>query len=97
MPVVKYLPENQFNNVIRAIKTGSLERVKEYKTATFFALKRLGAKRRVVNAKRKVPDGSDQVDVGSFITWLNKVQVGDKKAIAQIVAIDATACRRVEG
>ena len=97
MPVVKYLPENQFNNVIRAIKLGDLERVKEYKIATFFALKRLGVKRRVVNAKKKTPNGSDQVDVGSFITWLNKVQVGDKEAIVQIVAIDATACRRVEG
>ncbi len=97
MPIEKHLPDNHFNTVIRVVKMSSLDVVKEIKTATFFALKRLGAKRRVVNAKRKIPAGSDQIDIGSFITWMNKVQVGDEKAIEQIVAIDATACRRVDG
>ena len=97
MPVEKHLPDNQFNNIIRLVKMADLERVKHIKTATFLALKRLKAKRRVVNAKRKIPKGSDQVDIGSFITWMSKVQAVDKKAIEQIVSIDATACRRVEG
>ncbi len=97
MPVEKHLPENHMNNIIRVIKMSSMDVVKEIKTATFLALKRLGVKRRVVNARKKIPKGSDQVDIGSFVTWLNKVQVEDKKAIEQIVIIDATACRRTEG
>ena len=97
MPIEKHLPENQFNNIIRMIKMGSMNVVKEIKTATFLALKRLGATRRPVNARKKIPAGSDQVDVGSFITWMNKVQASDKKAVEQIVIIDATACRRAEG
>ncbi|KKM08382.1 hypothetical protein LCGC14_1724350 [marine sediment metagenome] len=97
MPVVKYMPPNHLNNVIRMIKTASLDRVKEIKTATFLALKRLGVARQPDNARKKIPKGSDQVDVGSFITWLSKIQAEDTEAVKQIVIIDATACRRVEG
>ena len=97
MPVEKHLPPNHLNNVIRVIKTASLDKVGGIRTATFLALKRLGVKRQKAKAVKKIPYGSDQVDIGSFVTWLNKVQPGDKKAVNQVIVIDATACRRGDG
>jgi len=97
MPVDKHLPEGQFNNVIRMIKLGSIDQVKSLKTATWNTLKRLDISRNKAVAKVKVPKGSDQVDIGSLIAWMGKVELGDKKAVKQVVAIDATACRRVDG
>jgi len=97
MPVEKHLPAGQFNNVIRLIKLGSIDQVKSLKTATWNAMKRLGISRNKKVAKVKVPKGSDQVDIGSLIAWMDKIEPGDKKAVGQVVIIDATACRRVDG
>jgi len=97
MPVEKHLPAGQFNNVIRLIKLGSIDQVKSLKTATWNAMKRLDVSRNKAVARVKVPKGSDQVDIGSLIAWMGKIEPGDKKAVEQVVVIDATACRRVDG
>lgn len=95
--VEKHLPKRQFDSVIRLIKTSPLDRVKAIKTATFQALKRLKIKRDVRHARKTLPKGSDQGDVRSIVVWLEKIKPGDKKAIDQLIAIDATCCRRVGG
>jgi hypothetical protein len=97
MPVETKLPKNQYNNTIRFVKNAPLERVKALKTATYNSLKRLGVKRDERRAKRKTPAGSDQGDVMSIVTWMDRVGPGDKAAVKQIVEIDATCCRRVKG
>jgi hypothetical protein len=97
MPVQTELPDHQLNNVLRFVKMAALNKVLGLKTATFNTLKRLGVKRDGRMAARKVPKGSDQGDVGSIIRWMDGIQPTDKKAVAQIVKIDATCCRRVGG
>jgi len=89
------LPKNHFNNVIRAIKLGEIVRVREIRTATFNTLKRLGVERDLKCGIRKTPAGSDQVDIGSIVTWLKKITADDTAAIKQLVTIDATACKRM--
>lgn len=89
------LPKNQYRNVIRFLSEASLSNVLELKTITYINLKRLGVKRNLTKAiKFNSRRGSVQVDVGSIRNWLRLVTTKDKKAIAQLVAIDATACSR---
>jgi hypothetical protein len=97
MPVETKLPANHFNNVIRLVKTASLDRVKVLKTATYNALKRLGVARDARLARVKVPAGSDQGDVRSVIVWMDRVGPQHKAAVRQIRVIDATCCKRVQG
>jgi len=89
------LPKNHFNNIIRAVKLGQINRVREIRTATFHALKRLGVERDLKYGIRKTPAGSDQVDIGSIVTWLKKITLEDSAAIKQLITIDATACKRM--
>ena len=98
MPVEKCFSDKAFNTIIRSIKRGSIGNAAEFKTATFYVMKRLGVKRNTAKViKGKIPDGSDQIDIGSFVSWANKVLLTDRKAVRQIIAIDATACIRIGG
>ena len=56
--------------------------------------KRLKLKRDLTKAIKGIPNGRDQVDHGTLFTWMNKLTNKDKKAIRQLIAIDATACKR---
>ena len=88
------LPKNHFQNVVRMILRSSSERVMVLRNATHVALKRLGAKRDESKAIGKMPKGSDQGDMMSIITWLQNVDKSDTEAVAQVVALDATAASR---
>jgi hypothetical protein len=44
-----------------------------------------------------LPAGSDQFDSGSIITWLNKIGPADRRAVRQVIAIDATLRSRLGG
>ena len=88
------LTKDQFNSVITLALECPLERVLQVRTGTFNALKRLDVKRDTSKAITKNPHGSTQHDVGSLLEWLTKVLPGDRKAIKQIVALDATCCSR---
>ncbi len=94
MPVQKELPQNQLNNIIRMVLKADQERALAIRQATFDTLKRLRVPRDLSKATTKTPNGSDQCDIGSIITWLNKVEKIDSVAITQIVLIDATAVAR---
>ena len=97
MPLEFALPKHHMDNLIRFIKKSPLERVLQIKQHTWNTLKRLELKRDVRLARKKVPKGSDQGDVGSVITWLNRVPKTDEKACRQVRVVDATCCRRAKG
>ena len=97
LAVVKELSGDQFDNVIRFIKRSAVTRIGGIKTSTAATLERLGKKPNPAKAVAGTPDGSDQGNVRSIQEWLDKVQPGDRKAIRQVVAIDATAAQRIEG
>ncbi|MCK9570106.1 hypothetical protein M0R72_14275 [Candidatus Pacearchaeota archaeon] len=84
------LPQNHFNNVIRMVRSSASERVLILRNATYNALKALGVARDTTKAVPGAPKGSDQVDLGSVISWVKKVKVTDTVALAQLVQIDAT-------
>ena len=96
--MVNVMNDYQFNTVIRQIKRNEIGRVSVLRAATFRTLKRLGVKRDLRKAKKgKPPKGSDQGDTQSVIVWLNKIGKEDEMAIEQLVAIDATAMKRIKG
>ena len=97
MPREFKLPPKHMDNVIRLIKKVSLDHVKNLRTASYNNLKRLELKRDGRLARRKIPAGSDQFDLGSIITWMNQIPKTDKKAVRQLLVIDATCCRRLGG
>lgn len=88
------LPPNQFNNIIRLVRRGSAEQVAQIRQITFDTLKRLGAPREAERAVAKTPAGSDQVDMGSIVSWMQNVSADDWDSIRQVIAIDATAVDR---
>jgi hypothetical protein len=92
--VQKELVATHFNNIIRLIHQVDRERVLWLRNVSFNTLRRLGVKRDVSKAIGKLPAGSDQCDLGSIRTWMDKVQPTDLVAVAQVVAIDATAVSR---
>lgn len=88
------LPKRDFNSVIRAILTGPQSRAASFRGASFRNLKRLGIARNLSKAHVKVPEGSDQIDVGSIVTWMDNIQPEHKRSIWQLIEIDATAVSR---
>ncbi len=95
--IQKHLPKQNFRDVIRQIKRAAVGRVASIVTATAAAMERLGVERNPDKAVDGTPKGSDQGNVRVLIEWLDKIGPGDAKAIKQLVAIDATATKRVEG
>ena len=89
------LQDSHFQTVLRWVRTIGIGRVKQIRSATFHTLRRLSVKRDMTKAVGGIPNGSDQFDLGSFLTWLDKVKVENEEAVAQIVAVDATAHRRI--
>ncbi len=97
MPVVVTMSRSQFKWVIRQIKTGTIARAKSIEVGTFAALERLGVDRDLSKAVRGIPAGPDQGNVRTILDWLNRVGPKNKRAIKQVVAIDATAAARIGG
>lgn len=94
MPIQKELPANQLNNFVRMLFRADTERVMVLRNATFLALRRLGVKRDLSKAVGKMPDGTDQIDLGSAITWMDGIMSEDTIAASQVVVLDATAVSR---
>ena len=97
MPREFTLQSKHMDNVIRLINMAPFDHVKHLRTAAWANLKRLGLKRNAKLARMKIPKGSDQFDLGSIITWMEKIPKTDKKAVRQLLVIDATICRRMGG
>lgn len=88
------LTGRQLDNLVTMVLEAPLPTVLQIRTATFNALKRVGVGRDTTKAAGKNPHGSVQVDVGSVLDWLARVTPADKKAVAQLVMLDATCCAR---
>jgi hypothetical protein len=100
MPIQIELPENHFDTIIRCIKKFPLDRVDFLRNATFHTLKRLRVKRDLSKAVSGIPKGSDHLNVMSIVVWMSKISARNdqtEKAVAQIVAIDATCVARSTG
>ena len=82
------------NTMIRQILHADKERVNWLRTATEQAMASLGVKRNLAKAVSKVPEGSDQCDLGSFVAWLKKITKNDTAAIGQLILLDATLASR---
>ncbi len=89
------LDKTQFRNLVRAIKNMGLDRVKNIRTVSFESLKRLKVKRDLTKAVKGIPKGSDQYSEAAVFNWLRKVGPTNKRAVSQVIAIDATAVSRM--
>ena len=83
-----------FNDTIRFLKQAPIGTVQVFLVSSKATLKRLHAKRRPENAVAGIPVGSDQVNTGNLVAWMNRLQRGQNRAIRQLVALDATALSR---
>ena len=92
-PSTAALAERQFNSIIRGVKRMSADSVTGIFQSSTRRLEELGHRR---NGKpiTKTPEGSDQVDIGSVLTWMKEIKKDDSDAIAQLKAIQATASLR---
>ena len=97
MPVTKEATPQYFNNIIRLIKRQPLDLVRELYCVSFSKLKAMKQRSKADQAVSGVPNGSDQVNIGDFVYWVNRIGSGDRKAIRQLQQIDATAGRRLVG
>ena len=95
------LTEPQFNNIIRLVRMAPHETVKQLvfvlrgdKEQPGY-LELLGVKRDLSKAVAKIPDGSDQWNARAVYEWFEKLKPNFRKAVAQAVAIEATAIARV--
>jgi len=95
MPIQVELSQGQMNNVIRLVKTADISRVQAVSSAVLAAMGRLKARRNLSQAIAGTPPGSDQHDLGSFITWTKRITRVDRAAVAQLRVIDATATARL--
>jgi len=95
MPIQVELSEGQMNNVIRLVKTADVSRVQSVSLAVLAALGRLRSRRDLRLTIANTPLGSDQHDLGSFVTWTKQITRADRAAVAQLRVIDATATARL--
>ena len=91
---VVILTKRQFANAVRMIKNCRPDTAKQFRQATFTALKRLGVKRDPTKAVNGVPSGSDTFDARWLSDWSEKIQPEHKRAIRQLIALDATVVAR---
>jgi len=108
--IVLELPGQQFRSLVRMLKTRDLDVVGAVFGLTEVALDRLGVERDPAKAAVGVPDGYENTNVGVVKEWLEKVapppegaaeyhaRVRDYRcAVKQVVVLNATAAKRVEG
>jgi len=95
MPVEVKLPKQQFDTVVRWIKTCDADRLAQLRTILDTGMKALGLK---PNPKASVvgppPAGSDQFDAGSVRDWVARIGPKCRAAKQQVVALHATAVSR---
>ena len=91
------LQKRHLNSMLRQLKTLKLEHVESMLLATKTAMRRLRLKPDPSKAVKGIPKGSDQCDVGSFVTWTRSITKEDKDAIQQLIKIHATAVARMGG
>lgn len=79
-----------FDNIIRFANTCSRDRGMALRSVTFAKLRKLGVPRNPSKAVSGIPNGSDQLSMKSITDWVDKIEVENKNAVKQLIAIDAT-------
>lgn len=92
---VRTLAKQDLNNVVRFIKRGGAESIIVLRAGLSEEMTRLGLSPNAGLAIAAMPEGSDQVNVRGVFEWAAKIQKGDRRAKAQLLAIDATIRQRV--
>jgi hypothetical protein len=90
---VRHLDDGGFNGVICMMLDGAVGDALFVRNNTFLKLKELKVKRDLSKAVKSVPKTAHP-NMRTFLDWMSKVTKDDEKAVAQIVAIDATAVAR---
>lgn len=91
------LQQDHFDTFARWIKRVDAIRVQEMFQKLYGTMVRLGVKGGRVAGVVGIPNGSDQIAVGSMNTWLDKVTIEDKEAVVQVEVLYATALARMKG
>jgi len=94
---MKEMSKAHLNNVLRWIKKARYESIVQLRQKAYHTRNRLGVKRDMQRAAKKMKRGSDQMDLRLVVVWMDSITVEDKEAISQLVAIDATATSQIQG
>jgi hypothetical protein len=93
--IIAELPKADFHKVLHYVQNSSQEQARQLRTATFNTLKRLGVKRDTSRAiDRAVRSDGRLGDTRSIVVWMNRIAPGDKKAVDQLLVIDACCVKR---
>lgn len=94
--VLRKMPTDHFNSMIRVIRRGSADRAETLKTIAEQRLAELEIELDPSLAISTTPPGSDHFDALSFKVWAAAVTVDDEDAIEQLQSIQATAQVRID-
>ena len=94
---VHMLGPNDFDRYIKMCFNGKVDSVSQLCETAKIHLGRIKVKPNVSKAVEKIPDNaSNNVNPQSLYVWMEKLSKRHRKAVAQLVALHATACRRLE-
>ena len=89
----KALSDQDFDHYVRFLKKSSLDKIEAAGHALEKAIKDLKVKRSK-KTPPGIPEGSDQVDCGTLIRWIESIQSEHTKAVDQLIVLDAVVCQR---
>lgn len=88
------LRRDQMANFVRMLFRMSQEQAYGVSVSTLAQLERLGAKRDTTKAARNNFTGTVNIDSGAILEWASRIRPEHKRAIRQLVLLDATAVAR---
>lgn len=88
------LEPRAIENFLRVVQRITPEEAKGVMSAAAVHLSRLGVTPDPTKAYKRPFDGSLSIDIGSMVTWMEKIQPIHRRAIDQLQAIWATASAR---
>ena len=89
------LSDADFGTFVRWVNSSSLDVARGIQAATIANMKRLKMKAKGIEPVVGVPDGSDQVDIGSLVAWAASIKLEDASAKDQLKKLAATVNARV--
>ena len=92
--VVVELSKEQLRHYLRMINRIAPESAKAIAESASMHLARLGVARDLSKSRVEAFDGALSMDVGTLLTWMSKIQTEHKRAIVQLVTLDASASTR---
>lgn len=92
--VIVELPPEQLTHFARVINHAGPVLAKAIAVTSGSHLTRLGVRRDLSKAMKDSFAGAINSDTGTLFAWMAKIQPKHRRAIAQLVALDASACAR---